>query len=98
MRGQQGLIEARAYIRVLVEERRRDPQDVLISRLGGAQNQLSEAELVNTLTTFLVGGPETTTALISSRLLALLDHPGEMARLRADPSLMEGDVEEFMRY
>ncbi len=98
LRGQQGLIEARAYIRSLVEQRRHSPHDDIISRLGLAQEQLSEAELVNTLTTFLVGGHETTTALISSGLLALLDQPGEMARLRADPTLMEDAVEEFMRY
>ena len=46
----------------------------------------------------LVAGHETTVNLIGSGTLALLVSPGEMARLRADRSLLPGAVEELLRY
>jgi len=46
----------------------------------------------------LVGGHETTVNLITSGTLALLLNPGELARLRTDPTLLEGAVEELLRY
>ena len=46
----------------------------------------------------LIGGHETTANQINMSLLTLLDHPAELAKLRADPALIPGAVEEFLRY
>ena len=47
--------------------------------------------------TLLIGGHETTANQINLSLLLLLDHPGQVARLRADPGLMPAAVEELLR-
>jgi cytochrome P450 len=59
---------------------------------------LSEDEALTNLMGVLVAGYETTVTLIGNGLMALLRHPGEMTRLRADPSLGRGAVEEILRY
>ena len=46
----------------------------------------------------LIGGHETTANQINLSLLLLFDHPGEVAKLRADPGLIPGAVEELLRY
>ncbi|MFE9500349.1 cytochrome P450 [Streptomyces collinus] len=59
---------------------------------------LSTQELISTCTVLLIGGHEATTKLIANSLLALLRHPDQMARLRAEPSLLRSAVQESMRY
>jgi cytochrome P450 len=59
---------------------------------------LDERELLAMLFLLLIAGHETTTNLIASGTLALLQSPAELARLRADPSLLPGAVEELLRY
>jgi cytochrome P450 len=101
LRGRNGVTKAREYIRDLAEQRRREPRNDLISRLMEAERQgegLSEAELLSTAVTFMVGGHETTTALISSGLWALFRHPAQLERLRSNPELLPSAVEEFMRF
>ncbi|HEV2937365.1 MAG TPA: cytochrome P450, partial [Streptosporangiaceae bacterium] len=60
--------------------------------------RLSENELLSMAWLLLVAGHETTVNLIGGGVLALLLHPGELARLRADPALLGGAVEELLRY
>jgi cytochrome P450 PksS len=89
------------YIRKLVMARRADPRDDLVSALveaHAAGDHLSEDELTAMIALLLVAGHETTVNLIGNGLLALLDHPLQMERLRDDPSLMKTAVEEFLRY
>jgi cytochrome P450 len=89
------------YFVDLIAVARSQPRDDLLSALIEARDsgdRLSEEELTNLACTILVAGYETTGQQISLSLLALLDHPAEMARLRADPSLIPGAVEELLRY
>ena len=85
----------------IAEERRRVPADDLLSALVLAEEQgdrLSEAELTGTLALLLAAGNETTTNLIGNGLLALLRHPEQLERLRAEPELHPAAVEELLRW
>ena len=89
------------YIRRLIAARRAAPQDDLVTALVQAEEageQLSEDELVAMIFLLLVAGHETTVNLIGNGVLALLEHPGEMYRLRNDPALLKPAVEELLRY
>ena len=81
--------------------KRAHPADDLLSALIDARDAgdgLSERELLAMLFLLLVAGHETTVNLIGSGTLALLLSPGELARLRADSSLLPGAMEELLRY
>ncbi|MFE6761430.1 cytochrome P450 [Streptomyces sp. NPDC057689] len=90
------------YLGELIEEKRRSPGDDLLSALIAARDEdddaLSPDELVGMAFLLLVAGHETTVNLISNGVRALLDHPGQLAALRADLSLLDGAVEEMLRY
>src|SRR5271163_4310708 len=89
------------YFRDLLAARRREPADDLLSALISARDdtdRLSENELLSMAWLLLVAGHETTVNLIGGGVLALLLNPGELARLRADPALLSGAVEELLRY
>lgn len=90
-----------SYFTALVADKRAHPTDDLLSALIAARDsgdRLTESELLGMLFLLLVAGHETTVNLIGSGTLALLVSPGEMARLRADRSLLPGAVEELLRY
>ena len=90
-----------SYFRNMLAQRRREPADDLLSALVAARDEedrLTEDELLSMAFLLLVAGHETTVNLIGSGMLALLLNPGEMARLRADRSLLGGAVEELLRY
>ncbi|MDQ5827703.1 MAG: cytochrome P450 [Chloroflexota bacterium] len=89
------------YLRKLVERRRADPRDDLITALIRAEeagDKLSKDELLAMAFLLLVAGHETTVNLISSGTLALLEHPEQMKRLRREPPLVKPAVEELLRY
>ncbi|USQ86894.1 cytochrome P450 [Streptomyces phaeoluteigriseus] len=89
------------YLTGLVHERRATPGDDLISALVTAQargDRLTDHELLSTCFMLITAGDETTTNLIGNGLLALLRHPDQLARLRADPALIRQAVDEAVRY
>jgi cytochrome P450 PksS len=89
------------YIRRQVKARRAAPGDDLTSALVTAHeagDRLSEDELLSMVFLLLVAGHETTVNLIGNGVLALLDHPEQMERLREDPELIKPAVEEFLRF
>lgn len=89
------------FARRLIRDRRRDPQDDLVTALvqiEEAGDRLDEEELLAMIFLLLVAGHETTVNLIGNGSLALLRHPEQLARLRAEPALLETAVEELLRY
>jgi cytochrome P450 len=89
------------YFRALIERRRRDPGDDLLTGLIAAEeggDRLSENELLATGLFLLIAGHETTVNLIGNGTLALLRNPDELDRLRANPDLDHNAVEELLRY
>jgi cytochrome P450 len=93
--------EMSAYLAEIAEQRRRAPQDDLITDLLAAQEvgtHLTHAELVATCLLLLFAGNETTTNLIGKVILTLLRYPDVWARLRADPTLIRTAVEELLRF
>ena len=101
MRSQEALLEARAWMGGLIGDRRKEPRDDILSRLANAEEEgtrLSEAQLFSTCVTFMIGGHETTTNLIGNGMLALLQCPDQAQRLTEDPRLIDGAVEEMLRF
>ncbi|MBD2339097.1 cytochrome P450 [Calothrix sp. FACHB-156] len=97
----QVVIEFAEYFRNLIAQRRQQRQDDLLSALITArdeQDQLTEEELLGTCILLFVAGHETTVKLISNGVLALLNHPDQMAKLKQEPTLIESAVEELLRY
>ncbi|MFD4941380.1 cytochrome P450 [Streptomyces sp. NPDC058239] len=91
-----------AYLAELIEDKRCSPGDDLMSALVRARDEegdgLSPDELVGMAFLLLVAGHETTVNLISNGVRALLHHPDQLAELRADFGLIDGAVEEMLRY
>jgi cholest-4-en-3-one 26-monooxygenase len=86
---------------VIADRRRRKPQDDLMSVLVHAEvdgDKLDDDELVQESLLILIGGDETTRHVISGGIEQLLRHPDQLAALRADPSLLDGAVEEMLRW
>jgi cytochrome P450 len=90
-----------AYFHELMMERRKNPKDDLISDMMVLQAEgapLSDGELQNNLQGLLVGGNLTTTDLIGNGIWLFLTNPAELAKLKADPGLINSAVEEILRY
>lgn len=89
------------YLRRLVAERTARPRDDLVSALAAARegdDRLTADEILSMLVLLLTAGHETTVNLIGSGTLALLQHPDQLSRLRADPTLVRTGVEELVRF
>ena len=89
------------YFMATIADRRAEPRDDLISDMTTLQARgapLSDVELRINLSALLVGGNLTTTDLIGNAIHLLLNHPAELAKLRAEPTLIAQVVEETLRY
>jgi cytochrome P450 len=91
------------YFRACIVERRRAPvEGDLVSELVHARTPdgvlLDDGELLSILGHFLVAGHETSTKMITTAVLLLLQHPEQMAAVRADATLVANVVEEALRY
>ncbi len=91
-----------SYFEGVIEERRQRPGgDDLISAIVRAEDsdlQLTPDDLLAFTGLLLIAGNETTTNLIGNAILALLTHPDEMTKVRANPSLVPNMVEEALRW
>ena len=90
-----------AYAGRLVEDRQRAPGSDIVTMLLDARLEgrpLTDRELKNNFQLLVVAGNETTRHAISHGMLALIDHPDQMRRLRDDRSLMPVAVEEILRW
>jgi cytochrome P450 len=102
--GNRAVEEFKAYLRRLIAERRRrpgtDPGEILSALIAAEDggDRLTEVELLHQCIFLLNAGHETTTNLIANAVAALLEHPDQWARLRAEPALLPSAVEEFLRY
>jgi len=89
------------YFGELAEQRRQEPRDDIISVIANAKvegERLPPLELLSFYFLLVVAGNETTRNALSGGLLALLENPGELRKLREDPSLVRPAVEEVVRW
>jgi cytochrome P450 len=102
--GNRAVTEFIEFLQGLIAERRRKPgdydADVLTRLIQGEQDgeKLTETELYHQCIFLLNAGHETTTNLLGNGMWLLLRNPAELARLRADPSLVPSAIEEMLRY
>ena len=89
-----------AYLRELVEAKRRRPADDLVSVLVTATegDALTTQEVLSSLFQLVVAGHDTTASLIGNGVVALLDHPGQLQALLADPGRLPGAIDELIRF
>jgi cytochrome P450 len=88
-----------AFIGELIELRRREPGDDVVSMLVEAMDveRLSAAEAARTGVGILMAGHDTSLSMISNACYLLLSRPERYAQLRGDPGLLATAVDEFVR-
>ncbi|MCB5181549.1 cytochrome P450 [Streptomyces antimicrobicus] len=97
---QDARMELGMYLAGLIEDRRKNPRDDMLSHLAAAtgEESMSTMELLSTAALLLIAGHETTVNLITNGMLTLLRHPDVLQRLRSEPGLAVPLVEELLRY
>ena len=89
------------FMRDLIDRKKSDPGEDILTYLLDEEEEgarLSEDELLAMLFLLIMAGFETTTHMIANGVLALLEHPDQLARLRAEPALIDSAVEEMLRF
>ncbi|MFE9254190.1 cytochrome P450 [Streptomyces sp. NPDC006879] len=89
-----------AYMGELVRKAYEEPTGGLLNTLAehGEDGRLHEEEVVSLAALLLVAGHETTTNLIANSVLALIQHPSSLARLKQEPDLIAGSLDELLRF
>jgi cytochrome P450 len=98
---EQAVVEFYDYVGTLLERRRDDPSDDLISKLLAAEfegDRLSEVELVNLVLNVLIGGVDTSQSQLTHAVRLLAQHPDQWELLAADPSLAPRAADEALRF
>jgi cytochrome P450 len=95
-----GMADLYAYAHLLAESRRRSPGSDVMSILLASRgdDQLTVEEFENMFWLFAVAGNETIRNGLPGAMIALLEHPAEMERLRRDPTLFDTAVDEVLRW
>jgi len=96
-----GILQLANYVRGLVADHHKHPKDDLVSQLIDAEengDRLSDREIISTTILLLIAGHETTVNLIGNGMLALMQYPEQMDKLKCDPSLTKAAVEEILRF
>ena len=99
-RGELAMSELAEWIEKLADERRQEPQEDLLSDLiHGNQGDfvMNNAQIIMLVVVLVAAGSETTTLGGTNAIRLLLEHPEQLAKLRADPSLVESAVREVLR-
>jgi cytochrome P450 len=87
------------YLRKLVDAKRQSPGDDLVSVLIATEGDaLTTQELLSSLFQLIVAGHDTTASLIGNGVVALLDHPGQLQALLADPGRLPAAIDELIRF
>ncbi|MBJ8108360.1 MULTISPECIES: cytochrome P450 family protein [Bacillus] len=95
------LSEFITYLQYIVDIKRKDPKEDLVSALILAENEghkLSAPELYSMIMLLIVAGHETTVNLITNTVLALLENPNQLQLLKDNPKLIDSAIEEGLRY
>ncbi|HEU5391653.1 MAG TPA: cytochrome P450 [Streptosporangiaceae bacterium] len=89
-----------SYLGELVDAKRRRPADDLVSALVAATDgdTLTTQELLSSLFQLVVAGHDTTASLIGNGVVALLDNPGQLKALLADPRMLPAAINELVRF
>lgn len=94
-------VEMAMYAIELAAQRRAEPRDDLVTTMLSVVvdgQPLTDIQFGSFFVQLVTAGNDTTRTMLSSGLLALLQHPDQLAALRADPSLIPGAVEEILRW
>ena len=100
-RSEDALAEICDWVRAIASERRRQPREDIISDLVQVTHEddrMTIDEIVLVVAALVAAGTETTTIASTRGIRALLQHPDQMQRLRADPELMPNAVDELLRW
>ena len=105
-KGIEGAIALGAYMDQLAADKRAHPTDDMISHLvqaevereDGTVERLTDIEVARFVLLLAAAGAETVTKLVGNAVMTFGEHPGELAKLKADPSLAGPAVEEVLRY
>ena len=101
IKANESVLEMDRYFKEIIQARREDPKEDLISELIKAEEDgkfLDEKELQSTFSMILFGGHETTTNLIGNGTYALLGRPEKWQELKSDPSLLPSTIDELLRF
>jgi pimeloyl-[acyl-carrier protein] synthase len=99
--GQRAMLEMKAYMEGIIADRRREPQDDLLTMLVEAEaegDRLSDDELIAMVVALLVGGNNSTAHAIGNAALTFIRQPEARERLLREPDLIRPAIEEVLRF